>query len=83
VLKIDKAFISKIGQEKDEAIVNAIIAMGTAIGITLVAEGVETKEQIDFLEKHGCHILQGFYFSKPLTATESTQYLEQHKLITI
>lgn len=83
VLKIDKAFISKIGQEKDEAIVNAIIAMGTAIGITLVAEGVETKAQIDFLEKHGCHILQGFYFSKPLTAAESTQYLEQHKLITI
>lgn len=83
VLKIDKAFISKIGREKDEAIVNAIIAMGTAIGITLVAEGVETKEQIDFLEKHGCHILQGFYFSKPLTAAESTQYFKQHKLITI
>lgn len=82
-LKIDKAFISRIGQEKDEAIVNAIIAMGNAIGITLVAEGVETKQQIDFLKKHGCYILQGFYFSKPLTAAESTAYLNQHKLIPI
>ncbi|MFW1802147.1 EAL domain-containing protein [Acinetobacter nematophilus] len=83
ILKIDKAFISKIGQEKDEAIVNAIIAMGNAIGITLVAEGVETKEQALFLEKHGCYILQGFYFSKALSSADSTKYLEQHKLITI
>ena len=83
ILKIDKAFISKIGQEKDEAIVNAIIAMGNAIGITLVAEGVETKEQALFLEKHGCYILQGFYFSKALSSRDSTKYLEQNKLITI
>jgi len=83
ILKIDKAFISKIGQEKDEAIVNAIIAMGNAIGITLVAEGVETREQMLFLEKHGCYILQGFYFSKALSSADSTKYLEQHKLITI
>ena len=45
ILKIDKAFISKIGQEKDEAIVNAIIAMGNAIGITLIAEGVKPKNK--------------------------------------
>jgi EAL domain-containing protein (putative c-di-GMP-specific phosphodiesterase class I) len=83
ILKIDRAFISKIGQEKDEAIVNAIIAMGNAIGITLVAEGVETKEQALFLEKHGCYILQGFYFSKALSTADSTKYLEQHKLIKI
>ncbi len=82
-LKIDKAFISKIGQEKDEAIVNAIIAMGNAIGITLVAEGVETKEQVNFLEKHGCYILQGFYFSKALSPNECIKYLKQHKLISI
>jgi EAL domain-containing protein (putative c-di-GMP-specific phosphodiesterase class I) len=83
ILKIDRAFISKIGQEKDEAIVNAIIAMGNAIGITLVAEGVETKEQALFLQKHGCYILQGFYFSKALSSADSTKYLEQHKLIKI
>ena len=83
VLKIDRAFISKIGNEKDEAIVIAIIAMGKAIGITMVAEGVETKEQALFLEEHGCYILQGFYFAKALTAKDSIHYLEQNKLITI
>ena len=79
-LKIDQAFISKIGQEKDEAIVNAIIAMGKAIGLTLIAEGVETIKQIEFLKSRGCYILQGFYFSKPLTAKESTNYLIQYKI---
>ena len=83
VLKIDRAFISKIGNEKDEAIVIAIIAMGTAIGITMVAEGVETKEQALFLEEHGCYILQGFYFAKALTSKDSIRYLEQNKMITI
>ena len=82
-LKIDKAFISKIGQEKDEAIVIAIIALGTAIGMTLVAEGVETEEQITFLERHGCYILQGYYYSKPLSKFESTKYLLENKLIVV
>ena len=61
----------------------AIIAMATAIGISLVAEGVETKQQAQFLEKHGCYIIQGFYFAKALNAADSTEYLKQHKLITI
>lgn len=82
-LKIDKAFISKIGQEKDEAIVHAIIALGKAIGLTLVAEGVETLEQIHFLENRGCYLIQGFYFSKPLTALESTAYLNKYKPVDI
>ena len=47
----------------------------------LVAEGVETIEQIEFLKNRGCYIFQGFYYSKPLTATQSTQYLEQNELI--
>ena len=80
-LKIDKAFISRIGKEKDEAIVNAIIVLGQTIGMMLVAEGVETIEQIEFLKNRGCYIFQGFYYSKPLTATQSTQYLEQNELI--
>ena len=80
-LKIDKAFISRIGKEKDEAIVNAIIVLGQTIGMMLVAEGVETIEQIEFLKNRGCYIFQGFYYSKPLTTTQSTQYLEQNELI--
>lgn len=80
-LKIDKAFITKIGHAKDEAIVNAIIAMGKAMGMCLVAEGVETIEQIRYLQNQGCDFFQGYYFSKPLNAAQSTEYLSKEKLI--
>lgn len=78
-LKIDKAFISRIGDQKEEAIVNAIIAMGKAMGMQLIAEGVETIDHLDYLQHHGCDVLQGFYFSKALTALETTAYLRQYK----
>lgn len=78
-LKIDKAFISRIGDQKEEAIVNAIIAMGKAMGMQLIAEGVETTDHLEYLQQHGCDVLQGFYFSKALTALETTAYLRQYK----
>ena len=78
-LKIDKAFISKIGHHKDAAIVDAIIAMGKAMGMLLIAEGVETRAQVEYLQQQGCDVLQGFYFSKPLSALETTQYLNQYR----
>nr|WP_227591471.1 EAL domain-containing protein [Acinetobacter sp. Marseille-Q1620] len=82
-LKIDRAFVNKIGDHKDEAIITAMIAMGKAMGMNIVAEGVETIEQVNFLKHQGCDILQGFYFSKPLNALESTEFLKQHKLIAV
>lgn len=78
-LKIDRAFISRIGDQKEEAIVNAIIAMGKAMGMSLIAEGVENDIQLQYLQQHNCDVLQGFYFSKPLTALETTAYLSQYK----
>ncbi|MDQ8952030.1 EAL domain-containing protein [Acinetobacter rudis] len=78
-LKIDRAFISRIGDQKEEAIVNAIIAMGKAMGMSLIAEGVENQAQLKYLQQHNCDVLQGFYFSKPLTALETTAYLSQYK----
>ncbi|AOA59045.1 putative bifunctional diguanylate cyclase/phosphodiesterase [Acinetobacter larvae] len=80
ILKIDKAFIAKIGHAKDEAIVDAIIAMGDALDMIMVAEGVETAAQVEYLKSRGCYILQGFYFAKPLSAAESSAYLKQFKL---
>ncbi|QER40012.1 EAL domain-containing protein [Acinetobacter suaedae] len=77
-LKIDRAFISKIGDPKQDAIVNAMIAMGKTIGLKVVAEGVETHQQRDYLRKQNCDILQGYLFAKPLTALEATKYLQQH-----
>ncbi|MFW1950329.1 EAL domain-containing protein [Acinetobacter beijerinckii] len=78
ILKIDRAFISKIGNPKQDAIVNAMIAMGKTIGLKVVAEGVETEQQREYLKRQNCDILQGYLFAKPLTAIHATEYLQQH-----
>ena len=78
ILKIDRSFVSKIGNTKQEAIVNAMIAMGKAMGLKVVAEGVETEQQRDYLMHQNCDILQGYLFAKPLTAAHATEYLQQH-----
>ncbi|ENW94946.1 EAL domain-containing protein [Acinetobacter sp. NIPH 298] len=77
-LKIDRAFISKIGDAKQDAIVNAMIAMGKTIGLKVVAEGVETEQQSEYLKRQNCDILQGYLFARPLTAIHATEYLQQH-----
>ena len=66
-LKIDRSFIRGIPTDKDDiAITEAILALGRTLGVTIVAEGVETSEQQAFLERHACHEMQGFYFSRPI-----------------
>ena len=66
-LKIDKSFIQRISTHPDDAaITKAIIVMGHIIGIKIVAEGVEKKEEMIFLQENNCDEVQGFYFSKPL-----------------
>lgn len=68
-LKIDRAFVSDVCSDRhDTAIVQAIINLGHALDLTVVAEGVETKEQLQYLSALGCDIVQGFLFSKALTA---------------
>ena len=83
ILKIDRAFVSKIGETKQNAIVNAMIAMGKAIGLQVVAEGVETESQREYLKHQNCDILQGYFFSKPLTAHQATEYLKNHLFTSI
>lgn len=74
-LKIDKSFVDNITNVTDEIpIINSIIHMAKALSLMVVAEGVETKEQLDYLSKRGCNIIQGYYFSKPLTPE---QWLEK------
>jgi len=68
-IKIDRSFVAGIGAERsDETIVKAIIAMGHSLGLTIVAEGVETREQYDFLRTHGCDHAQGYLIGRPLEA---------------
>jgi len=70
-IKIDKSFIDDVTTNNDSAtIVSAILAMAKELGIKTLAEGVETKEQLQFLKDRGCRYIQGFYFSKPLQADD-------------
>ncbi|MBT2657820.1 EAL domain-containing protein [Bacillus sp. ISL-18] len=66
-LKIDKSFINDITvKDEDRAITKAIIAMGKSLNMTVIAEGVETNEQMEFLAEHGCHQAQGYLIGRPL-----------------
>ena len=77
-LKIDRSFITAIQAETDDApIVTAIIAMAHSLGLTVVVEGVESKEQLAFLRKRNCDEYQGYLFSKPLPAGEFASLLQQ------
>ena len=68
-LKIDISLIAQIGHSrKSEAVIIALIGMASALGHATIAEGIETLEQYDFLLRHGCDAIQGFYFARPLPA---------------
>lgn len=76
-LKIDKSFIQNISTSRsDEVIIEAIIAMSRSFNFKVVAEGVETKKQLNYLKKQQCDEVQGFLFSKPITPKELEKYLK-------
>ncbi|MES2878388.1 MAG: GGDEF domain-containing phosphodiesterase, partial [Pseudomonadota bacterium] len=70
-IKIDQGFVRDITTDPNDAvIVQAIIAMTTALGLNVIAEGVETEAQREFLDAHGCHAFQGYLFSKPVPVSD-------------
>jgi len=74
-LKIDKSFISSISDNDDRSLLRHIITIGRCLGLHVVAEGVEEKEQLDFLIQNDCHKIQGYLFSKPVPENEIIKML--------
>jgi diguanylate cyclase (GGDEF)-like protein/PAS domain S-box-containing protein len=76
-IKIDKSFIGDMSsKDKSGAIVKSVISLGQSLNMTTTAEGVETSQQAAFLRQEGCDQLQGYFFSRPITATEITAFIE-------
>jgi diguanylate cyclase (GGDEF)-like protein len=82
IIKIDRNFVSGIAVEKsDETLVSTIISMGHNLGLSVVAEGVETDEQLAFLAERTCQEVQGFYLSEPLPPASLNVLLEKENII--
>lgn len=78
VMKLDMGFVQKIGyNKKNNNILISVIELAHRLDMKVVAEGVETKEQLDFLRDYGCDYIQGYYFSKPLPQKEFVELLEK------
>ena len=76
VLKIDREFLSSfMSSERGKKIISHTISMSQDVGLDLIAEGVETLEQADFLESCGCDTAQGFYYAKPMPVQDAEAYL--------
>ena len=77
-LKIDRSFIERIG-ESGAPLVTAVISLARGLDLDVIAEGVETRAQVNFLKSHGCRYMQGFLFSKPLTGPQLEQVLRNQQ----
>lgn len=79
VIKIDRSFISSISKDRaDEAIIESIIMLAKNLGMSCIAEGAETKEQVDFLVSRKCHFIQGYFYSQPLPNFDILSMLEEN-----
>jgi len=75
-LKLDQTFVLA-AREGNPEIALAVIALAKALGLNLIAEGVETKEDLDFMVENGCYLIQGYYYSKPLSSQEMKNFLKK------
>jgi len=82
-LKIDRSFVRGLPHDADDAaIANAVLGMARALRLKVIAEGVESGQQAEFLRQHGCDEIQGYYFGRPMPAEQFARFLqEQHALL--
>lgn len=79
-LKIDKAFVDDMNTARGRNMVDTIVTIAHNLSLTVVAEGVEQAEQLEMLRKLRCEVIQGYYYSKPLSADDFANFLRQHKV---
>jgi EAL domain-containing protein (putative c-di-GMP-specific phosphodiesterase class I)/CheY-like chemotaxis protein len=83
-LKIDKSFVQDMqDNDRDRIMVEKTIEMGHELGMHLVAEGVETQEQLDFLRSKGCDVAQGYSFSRPIPPAEMVKWLQNYRSLQV
>jgi len=83
-LKIDRSFIKNLpDDDEDRAISKAIIALAHSLNMKIIAEGVETREQIDYLLENGCYYLQGFYYSKAINKDAMTDFMRNNRVVSL
>jgi EAL domain-containing protein (putative c-di-GMP-specific phosphodiesterase class I) len=76
VIKIDQSFVAGVPHEVfDATITTTIISVARNLGMEVIAEGVENRQQVDFLRQHGCLHAQGYFFSKPITADQIVDFI--------
>jgi diguanylate cyclase (GGDEF)-like protein len=79
-LKLDQTFVRDLGEdEEDCALASAVVRIVQSLRLTVVAEGVETAEQLSFLRDEGCHVAQGYYFARPMPAAELVRWLQVYQ----
>lgn len=78
-IKLDRSFVSHCDRHGEAAIIKGVIAIAHGLGIKVVAEGVESEEQLAFLNEQGCDVAQGFLFSEPVPVAQFPNYIRQHR----
>jgi len=79
-VKIDRSFVANIHKAPDlQIFTNALIQLSSALGIEVLAEGVEIQDEVDWLRSHGCQYFQGYLFSKPIPEDEFVQFAMRHQ----
>jgi EAL domain-containing protein (putative c-di-GMP-specific phosphodiesterase class I) len=76
VLKLDKSLVDFVGDPEGEKLISSTVELAKSLGMKITAEGVETAEQVEFLNRLDCDEIQGYYFSKPLPLEEYSALLQ-------